>query len=169
MENLKLLNGLGVNSNTLNLYQVLCLPENIDACSEQSKLIDAGESVTLSKLLKEEGVKCANSYDLSLNAQIAERRGFDFWLGSIWILDHTAMPLLINVLGRLLGEKIQKKLEASKQLEASKADDLDKTRVHANLKIIDGKVSAEISFHGDADAFLKVLKGINDAQYTSEK
>jgi len=169
VENFKLLSELGVDLSILRHYQKLCLPENIENQSEHSDLADSGESITLSKLLKEEGVECANSYDLGLNSKISERRGLDLWLGSIWVLNHTALPLVISVVGRLLGERIQKKLENSKQLKASQeVENSEETKVHANLKIIDGKLSAEIKYHGDANTFLKVLKGINDDQDSSE-
>ncbi|GAQ00147.1 hypothetical protein NIES2104_67120 [Leptolyngbya sp. NIES-2104] len=56
---------------------MLCLPENIENQSEHLELFDASESIILCKLLKEEGVKCANSYDLGLDAKISERRGLD--------------------------------------------------------------------------------------------
>ena len=75
--------------------------------------------------------------------------------------------MLISVVGRLLGEKIQKKLEASKQLKApQETDDSEETKVYANLKIVDGKLAAEIEYNGDADTFLKILKGINDDQHS---
>lgn len=167
MDNFNLLSELGVDLNTLSQYQILCLPENIENQSEDSDLVDSGESITLSKLLKEEGAICANSYDLGLNAKVSERRGLHLWLGSIWILNHAALPLLISVVGRLLGEKIQKKLEASKQLKApQETDDSEETKVYANLKIVDGKLAAEIEYNGDADTFLKILKGINDDQHS---
>lgn len=169
VENFNLLSELGVDLSIVSQYQILCLPENIENQSEHSDLIDSGESITLSKLLKEKGVKCANSYDLGLDSKISEQRSIDLWLGSIWILDHAALPLFISVVGRLVGEKIQRKLETSKQLKAShKVDDSEPTKVHANLKIVDGKLSAaEIKYHGNADTFLKILKGINDDQYSS--
>jgi len=166
VNDLKLLGELGVNLDILSQYQILCLPENIANKSEQLELVDSAESITLSKLLKEKGLMCANSYDLGLNTKVSERRGLDLWLGSIWILNHAALPLLISVVGRLLGEKIQKGLEASRDQKKSQGfENLDGTKVYAALKLIDGKVSAEIKFHGDADTFLKVLKGINNDQH----
>jgi hypothetical protein len=166
---LELLNNLGVNSNIFEQYQILCLPENIEKQSEHLELVDASESIILCKLLKEEGVKCANSYDLGLDAKISERRGLDIWLGSVWILNHAALPLLLSVVGRLLGEKIQKELESSKQQKLSQLPgNPDETRVHINLKIMDEKASSEITFHGDADTFLRILKGINNQDEIDE-
>ena len=43
-------------------------------------------------------------------------------------------------------------------------ENFEETKVHADLKIIDGKLNAEIKYNGDADTFLKVLKGINHEQ-----
>lgn len=165
METFKFLSELGVDPNVASQYQILCLPENIENQTETNPLADSGESITLSKLLKEKGVKCANSYDLGLNSKTSERRGVDLWLGSIWILEHIALPILIGVLTRLLGEKIQKKLDTANQLKASqKFDDSQETKVHVDIKfIIDGKLS-EIKYNGDADTFLKVINGLYDEQ-----
>lgn len=169
-EDLKLLSELGVRPDILSQYQILCLPENIENRAETSDLLDSEESIILSKLLKEEGVKCANSYDLSLSAKIIERRGLDLWLGSIWVLEHGVLPVLIGVLIRLLGDKLQKKSDASKQLEKyEELIELTTTKVHANLKIIDGKVSVEVDFQGDPDTFIKVLKGISNDECNSEE
>ena len=165
METFKLLSELGTDPNVASQYQILCLPENIENQTETTQLADSGESITLSKLLKEEGVKCANSYDLKLNAKIVERRGVNLWLGSIWILNHAALPLFISVVGRFLGEKIQKKLDTANQSTApKKSNDSEETEVYADLKVIDGKLSAEIKYKGDADTFLKLLRDINDEQ-----
>jgi len=170
VETFKFLSELGVDPNVASQYQILCLPENIENQTETNPLADSGESINLSKLLKEKGVKCANSYDLGLNSKTSERRGADLWLGSIWILEHGVLPLLIGVLGRLLGEKIQKKLDAGNQLKASqKSDDSQETKVHADIKVIDGKLSAEIKYNGDADIFLNVIKSLYDEQQSPEK
>jgi hypothetical protein len=100
-----------------------------------------------------------------LNSKTSERRGVDLWLGSIWFLDHAVLPLFIGVLGRLLGEKIQKKLDSNNQLKASQeSNDSQETKVHADIKVIDGKLSAEIKYNGDADIFLKVIKSLYDEQ-----
>ena len=157
VENFKLLSDLGIDPNILSQYQILCLPENIVTLSEDSDLVDSEESIILSKLLKEEGAKCANSYDLGLNTRNLERRGLDIWLGSIWILDKVALPLVNSVVGRLLGEKIQKKLENSQKVEKS-----EETKVYVTLKIVGRESAAEIIYNGDAKTFMKVLKGIND-------
>ncbi|GAQ00146.1 hypothetical protein [Leptolyngbya sp. NIES-2104] len=87
----------------------------------------------------------------------------------MWILNHAVLPLLISVIGRLLGEKIQKELESSKQQKLSQLSGKpDETRVHVNLKIVDEKASSEITFHGDADTFLRILKGINNQDEIDE-
>jgi len=162
VEDWKKLGEFGIDTSILSRYQILCLPENIQNQADASELIDAGESITLSKLLKEEGLECANSYDLGLDAKVSDRRGLGLWLGSIWVLNHAALPLLINVVGRLLGERIQKKLEASKQIKASQDDEnLETTKVHANLKFVNEKINVDIEYHGDAGTFIKVLKSIN--------
>jgi len=165
MESFDFLSEIGIDPIILNQYQILCLPENIGDRSKEIDLADSGESIILSKLLKEEGVKCANSYDIGLTSKVIERRGLsDIWLGYIWIRDHAIFPILISVVSRLLADKVSKQLKALQGSEESK-----ETKVHATLKVLDGKTSAEVVYVGDADTFLKVLKGINDDQSSSTK
>lgn len=147
---LELLAELEIDPADVHRFQVLCLPENIED-KAASDLIDAEGAITLSKLLKEKEIACANSYDLGLKTKVSARRSTEYYLGCIWILEHAALPLVIGVVGRLIGEKIQTKWRGH-----------GKAKVRANIKVIDGKVDADISFSGDADAFLKVFKGLDD-------
>jgi hypothetical protein len=148
---MNLLTQRGVEKVSIESYQVLCLPENIETQLEGTALIDSGEGITLSKLLKEENVACANSYDLGLKAKINERRSSEYYLGCIWILEHAALPIVAGVIGRLLSEKI---------LKRSKDDSRD--QVQADIKIIDEKLSADIKFSGDVEAFLKMFEGLDN-------
>ena len=157
VEDFKLLSNLGIDTNILRQYQILCLPENIGNHSEDLDLVDSGESITLSKLLKEQSIKCANSYDIGLNTKVSERRGLDLWLGFIWICDKAVLPIFISVVGRLLADQLSKQLKSYQESKGT-----EDTKVHATLKVVDGKLSAEVKYIGDADTFLKVLKGIND-------
>ncbi|HEY9706751.1 MAG TPA: hypothetical protein V6D48_00965, partial [Oculatellaceae cyanobacterium] len=117
---------------------------------------DAGDTADLSKLLKEQGVKCANSYDIGLESSTLERRGVDIWLGCIWILNHAAVPVLVSVVGQLVGKRLQEKFSSAKELKSS-----DRAKVHADVKLLEGKLSASIKYEGDAETFLKVLEGLN--------
>ena len=146
-----LLGKLGVDSDAVQKYQVLCLPQAVEYLREGSDLVDSTESITLSKLLKQENIACANSYDLGLDTKLTELRGLDIYVGCIWIRDHAAVPAVVAILSRFLGDKIQEWRKGSK-----------KSQVHAELKITDEKISAEIEFNGDTEAFLKVIKGLKD-------
>src|SRR6476646_2903798 len=165
MEVYKTLSEHGIDINIANQYQILCLPGNIEDEAEDSELFDSGDSITLSKLLKAEGIKCANSYDLGLNTKVTELRGAEVWLGTIWVLSNVALPVLNSVVGRLLGEGVQRKLDASKQLkDSTEGKELGVTIVHANLKILTKNASTEIKHNGSASTFLKLLNSINDEE-----
>ncbi len=164
MENFELLSDLGIDPNILRQYQILCLPENIGNHSEDLDLVDSGESITLSKLLKEQSVKCANSYDIGLNTKVSERRGSDLWLGFILVFDKSVLPIFNSVVGRLLADQLSKRIKSHQESKGT-----EDTKVHATLKVVDGKLSAEVKYIGDADTFLKVLKGINDEQSSSAR
>lgn len=159
-----LLTNLGINFNLINEYQIILLPENIEQVTDTSKLVDTDDAITLSKLLKEEGVPCANSYDIGLETIVIARRSIDIWLGTIWILNHAAVPLLISVVGRLVGEKIQNKLQ---NIEDEKETEL--ITVHADIQILEGGISsASIKYTGEAEEFIKILQGISNYKKNEE-
>ena len=147
---------LGINFNAINEYQIILLPENIEQVTDTPELIDTDDAITLSKLLKEEGVPCANSYDIGLETIVLARRSIDIWLGTIWILNHAALPLLISVVGRLVGEKVKSELQNAKN-----ENDTELITIHADIQILEGKISsASIKYTGEVEGFLKILQGI---------
>lgn len=148
---LELLDKFGIDGDVAQKYQVLCLPETVEYFREGSDLVDSTEAITLSKLFKGENVACANSYDLGLDAKISERRGIDIYVGCIWIRDHAAVPAVVAILSRFLGDKIQGWRKGS-----------EKDKVHADIRITDEKISAEIKFNGDTETFIKMIQGIKD-------
>jgi hypothetical protein len=83
VKKIKLLNDIGVDPSVACQYEILCLPKNIENQSEESELFDSAESITLNKLLKEEGAKCANSYDLSLDSKISENRSIVLYIKDV--------------------------------------------------------------------------------------
>jgi hypothetical protein len=146
----------GISPEALTDYSVIILPENIDTATEQSdlELFDTDDSILLSKLLKEKGVKCANSFDLGLEAKVIERRSVDWWGGLVWIGDKAVIPILTSIISGLLIEHVQKRPLTNTNSKSS--------TVHVDLRLEDGKLSASIQYSGDADTFLKVLKGLGE-------
>lgn len=149
MINSSKLENFGINPEDVHNYDILCLPERFD-----SELRDTTDSIELSKLLKRENIKCANSYDLGLDAKIYERRGIDLWLGTIYILKISSIPLLMGILGRLIGAKVE-------DFFLSKQDKVV-DKIHADINIEDGKINAAINFDRDSETFLKILNSINE-------
>lgn len=107
------LSKFGITKETIQKYQILCLPENINSEDPQQGLYDAHDSVHLSKLLKSENVKCANSYDLKLNVQTYDRRGGEIWLGVVFVTTMLVLPILTSVIGNLITPHIKKLLHSS--------------------------------------------------------
>jgi hypothetical protein len=134
-------------------FQIIFLPENINLTSDLEDLSDSMDSIMLCKLAKEKGILCTNSYELGLNTKIIERRSIDIWLGTIWIRDHFALPLLVSVLSKVFVDTVQNKVNPSKGKESC--------TVHSNVKLSEGKISAEIDYKGDSETFLKILEGVN--------
>jgi hypothetical protein len=144
---------LSVSSEQLKLYQVLCLPENLGRTKDIAKLFDSPGSINLSKLLKQNGLKCANTYDLNLTIPSVERRSGDIWLGLVWILDNIALPLVLGIISSIVGSIV---------IANSKRPDKSNSDVHISLEIQHDKDAfTRFDYDGDAKILIKILNGLN--------
>jgi len=119
-------------------------------------LIDTDDSIHLCKLLKLENISCANSYDLRLDSKVSHLRSGQIELGIIWVLDKVCLPILIGVIGRIIGDKIINRLK-------SKNDELEKINTQIEIKIVDDNLSIiSIKHNGDAEKLMKILEGLKN-------
>jgi hypothetical protein len=137
----------GVTKEQIEQFRVLCLPENLLAAADTQDLLDSQDAVDLAKRLREAGVRCANSLDLTPEAGSIQRRGLDLWLGTVWILDRRVNGVFAKVLIR--------KLKGWMQRTNGK-----KARVHLRLRICRGGDAAEIGYHGDGRTLIRFLEGL---------
>lgn len=143
----------GISVDDIKGLQVLVLPENFNSASDKESLIEASDSLNMSKIFKEEGIKCANAFDLGLDVPTLERRGSDIWLGQIFILDNVALPLIINVLTAFIQNKISKKSKTKTNLEPE-------GKVHLELKMHKNGNINKLSFNGGSKTLVKVLQNL---------
>ncbi|NEO83247.1 MAG: hypothetical protein F6J87_03140 [Spirulina sp. SIO3F2] len=161
MDKLKALIDLGIDPIVASEYQILCLPPKLK--DAQSELMDTSDCIRLSKLLKEEGAKCANSYDLGLDTKSYELRGVGLWMGSIWILNHAALPVFISILSRLIWEGISRKSSGEIQKNASQdSNETNSQKVNINLNIVSKNMTTEIDYSGDATSLIKILESLKN-------
>lgn len=153
MSDFSKLKEFGINPEDIHNYDILCLPERFDSELDTFELRDTTDSIKLFKLLKKENINCANSYALGLDVKVYERRGIDLWLGTIYILKVSSIPLLMGIIGRLIGAKIEEIFLRKQEKIVDK--------IHADINIEDGEINASISFQGDSETFLKVLNSIS--------
>ncbi|MGZ4852223.1 MAG: hypothetical protein ACXV3D_03410 [Halobacteriota archaeon] len=97
------LDRFGINLKQIDSYDVLCLPENIQDVESVEQLYDTPESIDLCKMLKSQGLKCANSFDLGVDLGFKDRRAADLWLGTFWILQNAAIPAICTAIGTAVG------------------------------------------------------------------
>jgi hypothetical protein len=143
------LNALGINDRQLADSTTILLPENTFTSRRRRDLYDSGEARHLAKLLREAGVECATLFDFGLDVPILERRSKDTRLGIIWIRDTVVLPLIISVLGTVIAEDIH---DAQKdRVEAT---------VHVEFYLEKDRNITKISYKGDRETLLKVLKAI---------
>jgi hypothetical protein len=155
----------GVDWEEVKKYQILILPENsethcnISQTSDDLGLIDRDDAIYLSKLLKESDISCANSYDLGLSTKVLHLRSIEINLGVIWIIDHACLPLVVAIIGRMVGDSISNSLTNS-----------EVPTVKAKIKVLDNNItSAAIDYNGNAQDFLKVLEGLKDETKKRDK
>ena len=166
MKGLENLEKFGIMFEKIKQYQILCLPENIETVAIKEDLIDATGTATLSKLLKEKGVKCANSYDLDLESSEVERRGFEIWLGVAYILDKAVLPIWAGVISSLAVVEIQRRTNLSSKDSGSG----NNTKIYIEMRIIENKeISRAIKFEGYPKEFLKILEDISDKKETKSQ
>ncbi|TAF09453.1 MAG: hypothetical protein EAZ75_07950 [Flavobacteriia bacterium] len=145
----------GISVDDIKGLQVLVLPENFNSAYDKESLIEASDSLNMSKIFKEEGIKCANSFDLGLDVPALERRGSDIWLGQIFILDNVALPIIINVLTAFIQNKISKKSKTKTNLEPE-------GKVHLELKMHKNGNINKLSYNGDSKTLVKVLQNLKN-------
>ena len=150
---LKDLWAMGVTEEQLSGLDVLVLPENVGVAGEN--LYVAQDSITLSKMLKGAGVKCANSYDLCLDVPTKERRSNDIWIGQLYILNDGILPILSGVIGSLLANCISDWKKKKDQPLAPKAS------VHADVSIIRPDSIVKITYSGDPETLIKVIENLD--------
>jgi hypothetical protein len=138
----------GIKEEQINGLDVIILPENFNGDQD---VFDGQDAITLSKLLKQQNIKCANSFDLNLDAPTKERRGNDIWLGQLYILNDFVLPIVTGVIGSLLATAIADR-KKRKDLRAPASN------VHAEISINKRDGITNIQYSGDPEALVKILK-----------
>lgn len=142
---------LGITDEQIGLYDIIILPENTEGGLDEMR--DAQDGITLSKLLKAEGLKCANSFDLNLNVPTVERRSNDLWLGVIYLMNEGVIPTAVSVMANIITPLIQHKKE--------KTDARTPTGgIHTEITIKKEEGFTKIKYDGDAETFLKILESL---------
>lgn len=139
---------LGISPNILKGFDVLCLPENFGAPEQ----VDSSETLDLCKELKSQGISCANSYDLGLEAKIITRRSDDLWLGQIFIINDLIIPAVMAVLEHYIVSNFSL---SDKQVSLT-----GDPKVHLELKMNKkGKIS-KLKFDGNSEDLVKIIKSL---------
>ena len=164
MKNDNLLERFGISRKQIEDYDVLFLPENFEDAESVEQLYDTVESIDLCKLLKSQGVNCANSFDLGINIRYRDRRAADLWFGTLWV--QGAVTIICSAVGTAIGEliamRLGKKPRASPHLQVNQV-------IHLNLNIPDGDSRREIKFEEQVGPLLKKLADIAGEKESEQK
>lgn len=143
---------LGLSQEKLASYQVICLPENVFASALGEALLEPADSVGFGKDLKAAGVRCATASDLGLRTSILERRADDKWLGTLWIKDKLAVPMVVGVVSSLIAAGIYDKV--------SSGEKRPQPQIHLELYLDNTNGVSRISYAGDGETLVKVLRSL---------
>ena len=146
---------VGIDPGKFKQYQVLCLPENCERAATSDELFDASGTADLSKRLKVAGLKCANSFDLGLEARVLERRAADLWLGLVWIMHEFAIPVFVGIVAALLTSMIQRRSKSPPSTIQRPGP-----KVHLTLRLLRGEDLTTVKYDGDPETLKQLLSGI---------
>jgi hypothetical protein len=138
---------LGIAPDRLSEYQILCLPQNIFSFAKPDDLYDADGTRNLAKLLKSADLRCATALDLGIEIPILHMRSSEMWLGVLWILDYAVVPLIVQVLAPLISAKLDALIHP-------------RPKVHADLYVENGANTIKLSYSGDGQTLVRVLKSL---------
>lgn len=161
-EELRKLEKLNISNEELKKYDVLILPENFES-DDNEQIVDAQDAIQLSKWIKQEGIACANSYDLGLDETVTlERRSDDLWFGHIYILNDVVIPVVVSVLANLISPLIQhKKTKVDKRKPTGE--------VHVEMTIVKNGDIGHLKYNGDGETFVKMIESLKPNDKPAEK
>lgn len=139
--------------NAIQNFQVFCLPENFFETKDREKLFEAGDALSLVKLLREAGAACGGPADLGLDVPTLGRYSGDKWLGTVWLRDNIAVALLIGTLASLLAANIDRSLSDTAPLPPP-------PKVHLELYVERQGELQHLKFEGDGATLLKMLNDL---------
>lgn len=143
---------IGIEEKQIENLDVLLLPEN-HGSADTKNLFDSQDAITFGKLLKKEGVKCANSYDLGLDLPTMERKSNDIWIGQLYVLNDFILPVITGVIGSLLAPLISQ-WKSRKDLRAPAGN------AHAEITIVRPEGDIKIFYNGEPEALVKIIKSL---------
>ncbi|HUB24361.1 MAG TPA: hypothetical protein VL992_02950 [Tepidisphaeraceae bacterium] len=146
---LQKLRHFGVTPEQLEQFQILSLPENLLTASRVEDLLDAQDGIDLVKRLKEAGISCACSLDLTPAAATVRRRGGDLWLGIVWIQQSNVAAVFAKTL--------QQKLKSWAERNSLRKE---RWKVHLRLRIRQAQEISELAYTGDSETLSHLLNGL---------
>ncbi len=145
------LSAIGVPDERINKAQILCLPENILRTAKREELRETTDATILIKQLREKSVEVFSLFDVGLDLPAVDRRAKDKWLGTVWVRDYAAMPILTSLIaGYLVLEFPVHFGKASEQ------------NVHLDLVVGEKDEKISLKYAGDGQTLVRVLDAIKD-------
>lgn len=154
---IQLLKNEGIDEAQFQGAQFLLLPEDILHRSETSELIETIDMDSFAKALREAGALVFTFMDAGIDLPAIERRSGDKWLGTVWIRDNAAIPLLISVLSGLIVLGVDRATKS----ETPPTKPIPKVHVELVLEGPGGQPKT-ISYEGDGKTLITILKALKD-------
>jgi len=155
------LENAGILEEQFSKAQILCLPENVLRTKDYHDLMETTDMDRLAKLLRRSGLEVFTFMDAGVDLAAIDRRSGDRWLGTIWIRDNAAFPLLISVVAGIIVLGIDRKTDGSYSTPHVEPS----PQVHVEL-IIDKKSGDydSLKYNGDGETLIKILNALKDGE-----
>ena len=138
----------------LKSTRVLCLPENFENAKTIDELEHTSDSDELYKLLKNEGIKCANSRDLGCDLGIDKRykvrKSLDLYPGALLILAPVVIDKIIDVVTYMVRKRKEEAFEPNLQINIK----------NCNIIFLEGGNLKVENFEGDLEDFKRDLTAV---------
>jgi hypothetical protein len=162
----ELLNRFGISRREVDNCQILCLPENFLLAASKEELYDTNDSVKFYNLLKNAGLKTANSFDLNLNPSnhfSVRKSGDAIWLAVLVILWPPAWDIAKDVLSDFVSDFIRDFYKRYKRRDTSSASGISfEPRAQITLVLRKDDKAEIFEYIGDAAAMPSSLDKMAD-------
>lgn len=137
--------------------QILLMPENILHAGQGDELVETTDMDAFSKALREAGGQVFTFMDAGIDLPAIDRRSGDKWLGTVWIRDHAAIPIIISVISGMIVLAVDRATTP----DSSPPKPIPNVHIDILVEEPDGR-RAKVKYVGDGKTLIGVLEALKN-------